>query len=69
MWGGLALAYAAPKLPASFAIMALATLEFALAALASIALRRRVRRQRRLSMPQDGDPRPTASPAQFARDA
>ncbi|MDT4945737.1 MAG: zinc/manganese transport system permease protein [Pseudonocardiales bacterium] len=69
MWGGLALAYAAPKLPASFAIMALATLEFALAALASIALRRRVRRQQRLSMPRDGDPRPTASPAQFARHA
>jgi zinc/manganese transport system permease protein len=42
MWGGLALAYAAPKLPASFAIMVLAAAEFALAAPASIALRRRV---------------------------
>jgi len=40
MWAGLALAYAAPKLPASFAIMAIATAEFALAALASIVLRR-----------------------------
>ena len=41
MWGGLALAYAAPKVPASFAIMSLATAEFALAAVVSIWLRRR----------------------------
>jgi zinc/manganese transport system permease protein len=38
MWGGLAMAYAAPKLPASFTIMTLATAEFALAALASVVL-------------------------------
>lgn len=41
MWAGLALAYAAPKLPASFAIMAIAAAEFALAALASTVLHRR----------------------------
>jgi zinc/manganese transport system permease protein len=40
MWGGLALAYAAPKLPPSFAIMTLATAEFALAAVISIGRRR-----------------------------
>ncbi len=39
-WGGLALAYAAPSLPASFAIMTLATVEFGLAALASLWLHR-----------------------------
>jgi zinc/manganese transport system permease protein len=44
MWGGLALAYAAPRLPASFAIMTLATAEFALAAVASIGRRRGERR-------------------------
>ena len=44
MWAGLALAYAAPKLPASFAIMAIATAEFALAALASITIRRHLGR-------------------------
>ncbi|MDQ1732960.1 MAG: zinc/manganese transport system permease protein [Pseudonocardiales bacterium] len=51
MWGGLTLAYAAPKLPASFAIMALATAEFGLAALASTALRRRVRRRHATPLP------------------
>jgi zinc/manganese transport system permease protein len=40
MWGGLALAYAAPRLPASFTIMSLAAAEYALAALASVGLRR-----------------------------
>jgi zinc/manganese transport system permease protein len=44
MWGGLALAYAAPRLPASFAIMSLAAAEFAVAALVSIGLRRRQNR-------------------------
>jgi zinc/manganese transport system permease protein len=66
MWGGLALAYAAPKLPASFAIMTLATAEFALAALASIGLRRRVRRHDQHGTPLAGDPRPTASAAELA---
>lgn len=47
MWGGLALAYAAPRLPASFAIMSLATAEFAVAALVSIGLRRRQNRNTR----------------------
>jgi zinc/manganese transport system permease protein len=51
MWGGLALAYAAPKLPASFAIMALAAAEFGVAALASMAVRRRVRRQPAMPLP------------------
>jgi zinc/manganese transport system permease protein len=40
MWGGLALAYAAPRLPASFTIMSLAAAEYAVAALASVGLRR-----------------------------
>jgi len=44
MWAGLALSYGVPALPASFAIMALATAEFAGAALASIWLRRRTPR-------------------------
>ena len=44
MWAGLALSYGVPVLPASFAIMALATAEFAGAALASIWLRRRTPR-------------------------
>ena len=35
MWIGIALAYAAPALPASFTIMALAATEYALAALTS----------------------------------
>jgi zinc/manganese transport system permease protein len=41
MWTGLGLAYAYPKLPASFAIMAVATTEYALAALATVPRRRR----------------------------
>jgi len=41
MWAGLGLAYAVPALPASFAIMAVATAEFAGAALLSIRVRRR----------------------------
>jgi len=45
MWAGLALAYAVPALPASFAIMAVAAAEFAGAALASIGLRRRSGRE------------------------
>jgi zinc/manganese transport system permease protein len=40
MWLGLGMAYAYPKLPASFAIMAVATGEYALAALASLHGRR-----------------------------
>ena len=36
MWAGLCLAYAAPKLPASFAIMTFATAEYALAAVYSV---------------------------------
>ena len=44
MWAGLALSYGVPALPASFAIMALATAEFAGAALASIWFRRRTPR-------------------------
>lgn len=40
MWAGLALAYAAPALPASFAIMACATAEYVLAAVATIWRRR-----------------------------
>jgi zinc/manganese transport system permease protein len=60
MWGGLALAYAAPKLPASFAIMALATAEFALAALASIVLRGRAGR-RDPGTPRTGEQGATAS--------
>jgi zinc/manganese transport system permease protein len=40
MWIGLGLAYAYPKLPASFAIMAVATGEYALAALLSLRGRR-----------------------------
>ncbi len=36
MWAGLSLAYAAPKLPASFAIMTFATAEYALAAVYSV---------------------------------
>src|SRR5664279_1359266 len=36
MWGGLTLSYAAPKLPASFSIMAFAAAEFALATLISL---------------------------------
>jgi zinc/manganese transport system permease protein len=41
MWLGLGLAYAYPKLPASFAIMAVATAEYALAALVTVPRRRR----------------------------
>ena len=41
MWGGLVLAYAAPKLPASFAIMTIAAAEFAVAAVVSVGLGRR----------------------------
>ncbi len=33
MWGGLSLSYAAPRLPASFCVMAFATAEYALSAL------------------------------------
>ncbi len=44
MWAGLALSYGVPVLPASFAIMALATAEFAAAALTSIWLRHRTPR-------------------------
>ena len=43
MWGGLTLSYAAPKLPASFSIMAFAVAEFALATLISLARRHRER--------------------------
>lgn len=41
IWGGLALAYAAPTLPPSFTIMAVATAEYAIAATASRARRSR----------------------------
>ena len=44
MWAGLCLAYAAPKLPASFAIMTFAAGEYALAALYSAGSRRGSRR-------------------------
>jgi zinc/manganese transport system permease protein len=37
VWAGLCLAYAAPKLPASFAIMTVATAEYAIAALVTTA--------------------------------
>jgi zinc/manganese transport system permease protein len=67
VWGGLALAYAAPKLPASFAIMALATAEFALAALASIVLRGRADR-RDHGARRAGEQEPTA-PAELAHRA
>lgn len=43
MWAGLGLAYGVPTLPASFAIMAIATAEFAAAAALSVGLRRRSR--------------------------
>jgi zinc/manganese transport system permease protein len=43
VWAGLCLAYAAPKLPASFAIMTIATAEYALAALAATRHRSRPR--------------------------
>jgi zinc/manganese transport system permease protein len=45
MWAGLCLAYAAPKLPASFAIMTFAAGEYALAALYSAGSRRRAERR------------------------
>jgi zinc/manganese transport system permease protein len=35
MWAGIALSYAAPALPPSFTILAIAAAEYALAALAS----------------------------------
>jgi zinc/manganese transport system permease protein len=41
VWAGLCLAYAAPKLPASFAIMTIAAAEYAIAALATTARSRR----------------------------
>lgn len=41
MWGGLGLAYGVPALPASFAILAVATAEFAVAAIVSVTVRRR----------------------------
>ena len=44
MWIGIALAYAAPKLPASFTIMATSTALYAGAALVTIGRRRRERR-------------------------
>jgi zinc/manganese transport system permease protein len=44
MWAGLGTSYALPKLPASFAIMTIATAELACAGLISIAQRRGVRR-------------------------
>jgi zinc/manganese transport system permease protein len=43
MWGGLTLAYAAPVLPASFAITILAAAEYALAALVTTVSRRRAK--------------------------
>ncbi len=43
MWVGLGLAYAAPRLPPSFTIMACATAEYALAALVTVGRRRRER--------------------------
>jgi len=46
MGGGLALAYAAPTLPPSFTIMAVATAEYAIAATASRAQRSRSPRRR-----------------------
>ncbi len=45
VWAGLCLAYAAPRLPASFAIMAFAAAEYALAALSSVGRRRRFTRR------------------------
>jgi zinc/manganese transport system permease protein len=42
MWIGLVLAYAVPTLPPSFTIMAVAALEYAVAALVSRPLGRRV---------------------------
>lgn len=44
MWAGLVLAYAAPKLPASFTIMSFATAEYALAAVAGAFRRRSLER-------------------------
>lgn len=44
MWIGIALAYAAPKLPASFTIMATSTVLYAGAALLTVGRRRRERR-------------------------
>jgi len=58
MWGGLTLSYAAPKLPASFSIMAFAAAEFALATLISLARRRRERRSVTVSADEAGS-RPT----------
>jgi zinc/manganese transport system permease protein len=41
LWAGVAVAYAAPRLPASFAIMAVATLLYLVAALVAWRRRRR----------------------------
>jgi len=60
MWAGLCLAYAAPKLPASFAIMTFAAGEYALAALYSSGRRRRDARRTpgRRAAEQSADPLP-----------